>query len=66
MIVHRHRVALTTSAASWDTKTFAYKLTEPSHSSNITELETYAFVCRVRIREYLGPVYPQWTYLTSE
>ncbi|KAK5080458.1 hypothetical protein LTR05_008568 [Lithohypha guttulata] len=34
---------------AWDTKTFAYKLTEPSHSSNITELETYAFVCRVRI-----------------
>ncbi|KAK6365423.1 hypothetical protein LTR64_008792 [Lithohypha guttulata] len=42
---------------AWDPKTFAYKLTEPPNPSSITELKTYAFVCRVRICKYLVNVF---------
>ena len=37
---------------SWDLKEYAYKITEPPVPSQVTDLDTFAFVIRTRARKF--------------
>lgn len=52
-------------AVRWDATTYKYKVAEPAAPSSITELETYAFVFRVRICELMRRMYNNTEVLTT-
>lgn len=39
---------------SWDSKVYKYKVVESPQTSELTELDSYIFVVRTRISQYLG------------